>query len=55
MGSIGPVLLFGLAGIMVGGAISIFRNGGSRLALVVVSLLALLAAAGGVLWLLPKG
>jgi hypothetical protein len=55
VGSIVPILLLGLAGLLVGGAISMARGGASRLALVIVSLLALLAAAGGVFWLLPKG
>ena len=55
MGSIIPVVLFGLAGVLVGGAISMARQRAATLPLVVVSLLALIAAAGGVLWLLPKG
>jgi hypothetical protein len=50
-----PVLLLALAGIFVGGAVSMHRQGASRVVVMAVALLALLAAAGGVLWLIPKG
>jgi hypothetical protein len=55
VGSVLPIVLLGVAGILVGGAVSMHRQGASRVAVVVVSLLALVAAAGGVLWLLPEG
>ena len=47
------LLLFALAGIFVGGVISLRRQGASRFAVALVGVLALLAAAAGVLWLLP--
>jgi hypothetical protein len=40
---------------LVGGVISLYRQGSSRVALVIVSLIAVVAAVGGVLWLLPEG
>ena len=45
------VLLFALAGILVGGVISLVRQGASRFSIGLVSVLAALAAAGGVAWL----
>ena len=48
-----PILLLGVAGILVGGALSLRRQGASRTAVGLVGLLALIAAAGGVLWLIP--
>jgi hypothetical protein len=48
-----PILLVALAGLLLGGAISLHRQGASRGAVGVVAVLAALAAAGGVLWLLP--
>ena len=51
MSSILPILLLGLAGIFVGGAISMFRQGGSRAPVIVMGLLAAISAAAGVLWL----
>ncbi|WP_165949663.1 hypothetical protein [Micromonospora sp. KC207] len=53
MGGVLPTLLLILAGLLVGGAFSLHRQGASRGAVVVTALLALLATAGGVLWLLP--
>ena len=53
MRSLLPVVLFALAGVLIGGAWSMRRQGASRGALGLVSVLALLAAAGGVLWLIP--
>jgi hypothetical protein len=54
VGSLVPIALFALAGVLVGGAVSLHRQGAGRPALVVMSVLAALAAAGGVLWLLPE-
>ncbi|AGL15550.1 hypothetical protein [Actinoplanes sp. N902-109] len=48
-----PVLLLGLAGILVGGVVSLARQGATKFSIGLVAVLALLAAAGGVLWLIP--
>lgn len=53
MGRVLPSLLLILAGVLVGGAWSLHRQGATRTTVVVTALLAVLAAAGGVLWLLP--
>ncbi|HEX6970117.1 MAG TPA: hypothetical protein VF174_15085 [Micromonosporaceae bacterium] len=50
-----PVALFALAGVLVGGMWSVYRQGGGRATLVLMAGLALLAVVGGVLWLLPEG
>jgi hypothetical protein len=52
--SILPVLLLGLAGLLVGGVVQLRRNGAGTPTLVVMGVLATLAAAGGVLWLIPS-
>ena len=51
--SLVPVLLLGLAGILVGGVISLVRQGATKFSIGLVAALALLALAGGVAWLLP--
>lgn len=48
-----PVLLFGLAGILIGGVISLVRQGATKFSIGLVAALALLSLAGGVAWLLP--
>ncbi|SBT48148.1 hypothetical protein [Micromonospora narathiwatensis] len=48
-----PTLLLILAGVLVGGTWSLYRQGASRAAVVITGLLAALATAGGLLWLLP--
>ncbi|MEO3769320.1 hypothetical protein [Micromonospora sp. B9E7] len=48
-----PTLLLILAGVLVGGAWSLYRQGASKGAVGVTALLAVLATVGGVLWLLP--
>ncbi|WP_406071667.1 hypothetical protein [Micromonospora sp. NBC_01638] len=48
-----PTLLLILAGLLVGGAWSMYRQGASKSAVVITALLAVLATIGGVLWLLP--
>ncbi|WP_410810935.1 hypothetical protein [Micromonospora sp. 067-2] len=53
MGAALPTLLLILAGVLVGGAWSLYRQGAPRGALVVTAVLAVLATVGGVLWLLP--
>jgi len=52
--SIFPILLFALAGVLVGGAVSLRRQGAGAATLIVMGVLAALATAGGVLWLLPE-
>ncbi len=47
------IALFALAGILVGGVISLVRQGATRFSIGLVAVLAVLAAAGGVAWLLP--
>jgi hypothetical protein len=53
MRSVLPVALFALAGVLLGGGWSVYRQGGARAAVVLMGVLSLLAAAGGVLWLIP--
>jgi hypothetical protein len=53
MSSALPVVLFALAGVLVGGAWSMHRQGAAKGAVGFVGVLAALAAAGGVLWLIP--
>jgi hypothetical protein len=53
MGDTAPVLLLALGGVLVGGTWSMYRQGAPRVVVGVIGLLALLATAAGVLWLLP--
>jgi hypothetical protein len=53
MGAVLPTLLLILAGVLVGGAWSLYRQGAPKGAVVLTALLAVLATVGGVLWLLP--
>jgi hypothetical protein len=53
MGRVLPILLLALAGVLVGGALSLHRQQAPRIAVVIAGVLAVLAAAGGVLYLLP--
>ncbi|MET8907039.1 hypothetical protein [Micromonospora sp. NPDC004551] len=46
-------LLLILAGVLVGGTWSLHKQGAARGAVVITGLLAVLATAGGLLWLLP--
>ena len=46
-----PIALFALTGIFAGGAISLRRQNAPRRAIVVVSLLGIVSAVGGALWL----
>jgi hypothetical protein len=48
-----PILLFAVAGILLGGTWSLYRQGAHKGVVLVVGLLAVLATAGGVVWLLP--
>jgi hypothetical protein len=45
------ILLFGLAGLLLGGALSLRKQSTSKVPFVITLLLAAVAAAGGVLWL----
>ncbi len=47
------VVLFVVAGFLVGGVIALVRNGATRFSIGLVGTLAVLAAAGGVAWMLP--
>jgi hypothetical protein len=47
------IALFALAGILVGGVISLVKQGATRFSIGLVAVLAVLAAAGGVAWLIP--
>ena len=51
--SIVPVLLLGLGGMLVGGVISLVRQGATKFSIGLVAALALLSLAAGVLWLIP--
>ncbi|WBB67294.1 hypothetical protein [Micromonospora sp. WMMD812] len=48
-----PILLLVLAGVLVGGVWSLYRQGAPKSAVLLTALLAVLATVGGVLWLLP--
>lgn len=54
MQSILPVVLFGLGGILVGGAWSVRSQGGSKVAIVALLAFATLSVLAGVLWLWPR-
>ncbi len=54
MGTVLTVALFALAGTLVGGALSMHRQGAGKGAVALVSFLALLATAGGLAWLLGE-
>ena len=51
--SIVPILLLGLGGLLVGGVISLYRQGATRFSIGVVAGLALLSLTAGVAWLIP--
>jgi|tagenome__1003787_1003787.scaffolds.fasta_scaffold17688673_2 hypothetical protein len=48
-----PILLFVVAGVLVGGVVSLVQQGATRFSIGVVAVLAALAAAGGIAWLVP--
>lgn len=48
-----PVLLFALGGVLAGGAWSLYRQGAGRGAVIGAAVLAALALAGGIAWLVP--
>jgi hypothetical protein len=47
------IILFVVAGILTGGVVSLVRQGATKFSIGLVAVLAALAAAGGVAWLLP--
>ena len=47
------IALFALAGILVGGVVSLVKQGATRFSIGLVAVLAVLAAAGGVAWSIP--
>ncbi len=53
MDAVLPILLLGVAGLLVGGAISLYRQRASRAVVAGVGLLGAVAAVAGVLWLMP--
>ena len=50
-----PVVLIGVGGFLFGGAWTMRSQNAPRPAIVIVALLALIALAAGILWMLPKG
>jgi len=46
-----PILMLGVAGLFLGGAISVRRQGGGSAPVFVLGLLGTLAAAAGILWM----
>ena len=48
------VLLFIVAGFLVGGVVQLIKSGATKFSVGVVGVLAALAAAGGIAWLLPS-
>ncbi|ROP29184.1 hypothetical protein [Couchioplanes caeruleus] len=53
MSSFVPVLLLMVAGILVGGVISLVKQGATKFSIGLVAALAVLALVGGVLWMFP--
>ncbi len=47
------IALFALAGILVGGVISLVKQGATKFSIGLVAVLAVLAAAGGLAWSIP--
>ncbi|MEV6846831.1 hypothetical protein [Actinoplanes sp. NPDC051411] len=47
------ILLFIVAGFLVGGTVQLVKSGATRFSVGVVGVLAALAVAGGVAWILP--
>jgi hypothetical protein len=47
------IVLFIVAGFLVGGLIQLIKSGATRFSVGLVGVLAALAAAGGVAWLIP--
>jgi hypothetical protein len=54
MGGVWPVVMLGLAGVLMGGAYSLYRQGAGKVAVAIFGALGVLAGVGGVLWLIPE-
>jgi hypothetical protein len=54
VGGVWPVVMLALAGVLVGGAFSLYRQGASKAAVGILAAFAVLAGIGGVLWLIPE-
>jgi hypothetical protein len=48
-----PVALMALAGVLIGGAWSMYKQGAGRRVVGMLAALAAVALAGGILWLIP--
>jgi len=48
------IVLFIVAGFLVGGVVQLIKSGATKFSVGVVGVLAALAAAGGIAWLLPS-
>jgi hypothetical protein len=48
------IVLFIVAGFLAGGVVQLIRSGATKFSVGVVGVLAALAAAGGIAWLLPS-
>jgi hypothetical protein len=48
------LLLLAFAGLLAGGAVSLYRQQASTFSILITGLLAAVAAAGGILWLIPE-
>jgi hypothetical protein len=48
-----PVLLLAFAGMLVGGVVSLVKQGATKFSIALVAVLAVLAATGGILWMIP--
>ena len=53
MSGLYPILLFALAGIPLGGTWSLYKQGSHKAVVAIVGLMGLLAAVGGLAWLIP--
>ena len=53
MNGLFPILLFALAGILLGGTWSLYKQGSHKAVVAVVGIMAVLAAVGGFAWLIP--
>jgi len=54
MAGVWPVVMLALAGVLVGGAYSLYRQGAGKVAVSILGALGVLAGIGGVLWLIPE-
>lgn len=54
MGGVWPVLVLAVAGVLTGGAYSLYKQGAGKLAVGLVGVLALIAGVAGFMWLLPE-